>query len=1696
MLDSVLNKIFQFIAITTAIVAVVVMVNTGRVEAAPGVPEIISYQGRLYDSSGNLLGGAGTNYYFRFSIWDAPTGGNRLWPSATPTTMTLQVRYGVFNANIGDTSSGGDPLTLDFNNDTYYLQVEVASLSDFSNGEVLSPRQRITSAGYAKNADTVDGFHASTTPTANQVVALNSSGDLQFGTAAPAIQAANGLTLQTTVSGDINLTPAGQVKIVAATPTQLTIGYDASNYFDIKVSSTGGVTFDAVGSSPEFIVGDNFTIQGQLFVSGTATSTIAGDVDFDSGTLYVDSINNRVGVGTVSPNYTVDIVGYVNVDKDSGYKQDGNTILFASSTTYSLSVGSGAAPGLQTQNGSLYNTALGALSLSSINGGDYNTGVGYASLFSVSSGIRNVGVGALSLYSNNTGSYNSAIGYRALYSNTSGQYNIALGDRSLELNTTGNYNVGIGALSLNRVDSGLGNVGVGHGASGLLQGGDYNVAVGLASLYNNIEGSYNVAIGVNALYSVNPSTSTVAIGYEAGKGVVNFSSGQNNIFIGYQSGFNNRTGSDNNTIIGYQAGYSITSGANNVLLGYRVADNITTASNNIAIGYDIDLPSTTISNFLNIGNLLFGTNIDGVGTTISSGNIGIATTTPQYKLTVAGDVMLTGAIYDNSYSAGSNGDLLQSTATGVQWVSSINPSLISLTNGYMLRGGSGNTAEATSTIYIADSGRVGIGTVTPADAFDVGGNFKVSSAGAVNVGSTMTVSATTTLNSDLRVDFGTLAVDSFNNRIGIGTITPATKVHLYNNGDLGLRMENTLGRAYTLYSINGGAFGIYQGGTGGGYRFKIGNDGNIYLNEAGGKVGIATTSPTVLLTVGSSTPLSIPVANQYKSAYVSGDLEVDGTTYSDGNLVVSGTAQISVNTTAAALTVNQAGTGNILLLQNGGSSALLFNDANQLRIYDSAGTNYLQLAHDGTNATLTASAGNVDIGTAGNDVIIGAVGSASNLVFEESSTISGQGGNTITIGINGDTIDLGVSGVTYKVNTLTATGTDLTFNVNNSATTTVVFQNQYGSEKTSLAVEGAISAGAATTTAYNRFGLGTPGQAAIATADDVFITGDLEVDGVAYLAGGTAWTQGDFAEEMSIYEIEAKPGDVVVVNREFIDNNTGELYMGRLSYEANANNILGVISTAPAGILKYGQFGEHGKPIVLTGTMPVKVTTENGPIYRGDLLTTSATVKGAAMKATDETAGTLGIALEDYIGSGIGSIQVLLSINNKVKPSSGVAPQVVRTTNNISSENSSTTTTSTIPVVPVDDLDNVKVTVAPQEQLANIRVIGTAEFTGKVKVVELEVNTRLIVKGDLIVAGDLDLSGAITTWMWDGSALSKSGSKIQLGDAVAVIGDNIVRTMWANDNEFRPVIGIAVALKPYSSLSTEELAGMPPVLQELAQRGQTDKIGMVKVAVGGVIKGYQNLTPGNRYFLALNSGISRDKLVADDNLSQLLQETDDLLNKAADLSQTSSNSSKVSRTITDIQPQEFGAYLQVIGIAKSSSELLIQPSLNYAQWKDGYIDWRFDGKYQPLVSNSSNRDIQTNGSDSHVSSTGTSTISQVNIGSDDNLSDDDLLINNISTSTPTSTPDQIEEELETQGENEMTDEEVESANEEVGDAKKEDAPADDNYPEQDQSDLTTQDESDVTADDLTNSFVDISLDQDDNSLSVLQPAGGELQGGE
>lgn len=110
------------------------------------VPRLINYQGQLTDAVGEPVD-AGTDIEFR--IFDVETGGTMLWNEIH---NGIDVNDGVFAVILGSVDQVNNPLDLDFNVQ-YYLEMVV-------NGEVMDPRQQITSVGYAIRSKETDALPA------------------------------------------------------------------------------------------------------------------------------------------------------------------------------------------------------------------------------------------------------------------------------------------------------------------------------------------------------------------------------------------------------------------------------------------------------------------------------------------------------------------------------------------------------------------------------------------------------------------------------------------------------------------------------------------------------------------------------------------------------------------------------------------------------------------------------------------------------------------------------------------------------------------------------------------------------------------------------------------------------------------------------------------------------------------------------------------------------------------------------------------------------------------------------------------------------------------------------------------------------------------------------------------------------------------------------------------------------------------------------------------------------------------------------------------------------------------------------------------------------------------------------------------------------------------------------------------------
>ncbi len=104
--------------------------------------------------------------------------------------------------------------------------------------------------------------------------------------------------------GDLTITHSNLVSSIrGVTSVQLALG--ANNNDVIRINNSGNV---GIGTTTPT---STLTVQGNALISGVATVT--SNFTVDSGTLYVDATNNRVGINTLSPAFAADIAGDARV---------------------------------------------------------------------------------------------------------------------------------------------------------------------------------------------------------------------------------------------------------------------------------------------------------------------------------------------------------------------------------------------------------------------------------------------------------------------------------------------------------------------------------------------------------------------------------------------------------------------------------------------------------------------------------------------------------------------------------------------------------------------------------------------------------------------------------------------------------------------------------------------------------------------------------------------------------------------------------------------------------------------------------------------------------------------------------------------------------------------------------------------------------------------------------------------------------------------------------------------------------------------------------------------------------------------------------------------------------------------------------------------------------------------------------------
>ncbi len=286
------------------------------------VPHYINYQGKLTTASGEVVTDA--TYSITFRLYAAQTGGSALWTE----TQSVTTSSGVFNLALGTVTA----LNLDFDSE-YWLSVQVGTDSE------MTPRQRITAAGYAINTDDLDTYTSGQFLRSDAADVYNEDGadvDLRFegdseenllfldastgrigiGTASPA--------QELDISGDIQVS---QNITLSGTTAELWLGTDTN----LHRSGAGTIKTDGAFVAAGTVTADSFIGDGS-----SLTGITSGEWTDDGTVVYPSEPtldNVAIGGSDSSAPIYLEVGGAGTFSSDLTLSGTGSALFFPDGTS-------------------------------------------------------------------------------------------------------------------------------------------------------------------------------------------------------------------------------------------------------------------------------------------------------------------------------------------------------------------------------------------------------------------------------------------------------------------------------------------------------------------------------------------------------------------------------------------------------------------------------------------------------------------------------------------------------------------------------------------------------------------------------------------------------------------------------------------------------------------------------------------------------------------------------------------------------------------------------------------------------------------------------------------------------------------------------------------------------------------------------------------------------------------------------------------------------------------------------------------------------------------------------------------------------------------------------------------------------------------------------------------------------------------
>ncbi len=624
--------------------------------------------------------------------------------------------------------------------------------------------------------------------------------------------------------------------------------------------------------------------------------------------LYGDLLSGNIGIGSTTPSQKLSVTGNAYISGTT------TAACFTVDGINCIAGGPGGSPWLNNGSSIYYNvgnvgigssTPSDKLSIDgsiNITAGNYYKYDGLNFAFastskanyffgnagnSTMSGSQNVGFGANALWQVTSGSANSAFGHSAMSKNISGNNNTAVGDNAMFANTSGSYNTIQGFYALAYNETGSYNTANGYlagvGSDAYYLGGYYSIA-DASSTY----------IGAYASRDSNIATSTPVV---------------------------------NATALGYNAKVG---GSNMLVLGG-------TSTNAVFVGVGTSTPNS----YLNIFGASATNNLLRVATSTNqnifvinnAGNLGIGTSTPAQRLSVVGNVNVTGTTTASCFS-----------------IDGIN----------CLGGASSQWITSGSNIYYA-LGSIAVGTSTVTDKLTVAGNIQILDGGVYKLNGINLAYGTSTAGNYFFGGAGNLTMTgTYNTGVGFQALASTTNA----SENTGVGYQALLKAQSGLQNTALGFKSLFN--NDGSYNTAIG-DQSMYTN-AGGTYNTALGQFSLFSNSSGHRNVSVG----YQSLYT--NVASDNTAFGYQTLYSNSTGIENVGLGKQALYTNVGASGNVAVGSNSmyHRSSGDFNTAvGHYSLHNNAtGANNTVI---GVNALLNSSAGsnNVAVGFSAGEYELG-----------------------------------------------------------------------------------------------------------------------------------------------------------------------------------------------------------------------------------------------------------------------------------------------------------------------------------------------------------------------------------------------------------------------------------------------------------------------------------------------------------------------------------------------------------------------------------------------------------------------------------------------------------------------------------------------------------------------------------------------------